>query len=671
MIKRLLIANRGEIACRIVRTARRMGIETIAVFSDADADALHVRMADGAIHIEPSEAADSYLDGAKIIAAARETGADAIHPGFGFLSENAQFAQAVIDAGLVWVGPDPASIAAMGLKDAAKTLMAEAGVPVTPGYMGADQSADRLILAAGEIGYPVLIKAVAGGGGKGMRRVERAEDFAAALESCKREAKAAFGDDRVLIEKYITRPRHIEVQLFGDRHGNVVHLFERDCSVQRRHQKVIEEAPAPGMDTATRDAICAAAVRAAQAVDYVGAGTVEFIADASEGLRADRIWFMEMNTRLQVEHPVTEEITGLDLVEWQLRIAAGETLPKTQENLSFSGWAVEGRLYAEDPAKGFMPSTGRLDIFELPEGVRVETGVGEGDTITPFYDPMIAKLIATGATRAEAVGRLRAACEAVAVYPVRTNAAFLAGVLGHPEFVVGGVDTGFIERHGEGLIRSVEPSVQVLELAGESFLPEGEGPWRRLVGFRINAEPVREVRMRYEGRLVSVALPQEPPSPLEGEGSGMRGAQHFSTNPRAQGRLSAPLIRPLRGHLLPQWEKGSGAQAPRIVRSAPDQTLIAYRGEIFAFTPDRTEASHSATAGDGAITAPIPGKISAIAVREGQPVAKGDALVILEAMKMEYTLAAPFDGVVESLDAAVGAQVSEGAVLARVVEKGP
>ena len=364
MITSLLIANRGEIACRIIRTARKVGVRTVAVYSDADAKALHVREADEAVHIGPSPARESYLVGEKIIAAAKATGAEAIHPGYGFLSENAGFAQAVIDAGLIWVGPDPASINAMGLKDAAKKLMAEAGVPVTPGYLGEDQDPARLKAEADAIGYPVLIKAVAGGGGKGMRRVDAAEDFADALLSCKREAASSFGDDRVLIEKYIMRPRHIEVQVFGDRHGNVVHLFERDCSLQRRHQKVIEEAPAPGMDAATREAVCGAAVRAAQAVNYVGAGTIEFIADASEGLKADRIWFMEMNTRLQVEHPVTEEITGQDLVEWQLRVASGEKLPLTQEELSIDGWAMEARLYAEDPAT-FLPSIGRLELFGI------------------------------------------------------------------------------------------------------------------------------------------------------------------------------------------------------------------------------------------------------------------------------------------------------------------
>src|SRR5437870_2610858 len=376
MITSLLIANRGEIACRVIRTARRLGIRTVAVYSDADAKALHVRMADEAVHIGPSPARESYLRGDVIIEAAKATGAEAIHPGYGFLSENADFAQAVIDAGLIWVGPKSDSIRAMGLKDAAKKLMTEAGVPVTPGYLGEDQDPKRLMKEADTIGYPVLIKAVAGGGGKGMRKVERAEDFDDALESCKREAASSFGNDIVLLEKWIESPRHIEVQVFGDSHGNVVHLFERDCSLQRRHQKVIEEAPAPGMDADTREAVCGAAVRAAQAVDYENAGTIEFIADASEGLRADRIWFMEMNTRLQVEHPVTEEITGQDLVEWQLRVASGEKLPKTQDELSITGHAIEARLYAEDPAKGFLPSVGRLEIFHC-EPDRLETGVGE------------------------------------------------------------------------------------------------------------------------------------------------------------------------------------------------------------------------------------------------------------------------------------------------------
>ena len=488
MIKSVLIANRGEIACRIIRTARQMGIRTVAVYSDADAKALHVRSADEAVHIGASPARESYLVGEKIIAAAKQTGAEAIHPGYGFLSENAEFAQAVIDAGLVWVGPSPASITAMGLKDAAKKLMAAAGVPVTPGYLGENQDPDHLALEAGKIGYPVLIKAVAGGGGKGMRLVEAAADFADALASCQREASSSFGNAHVLIEKYIQRPRHIEVQVFGDTHGNVVHLFERDCSLQRRHQKVIEEAPAPGMDEATRADLCAAAVRAAKAVDYVGAGTIEFIADASEGLRADRIWFMEMNTRLQVEHPVTEEITGVDLVEWQLRVASGEALPKRQEELAINGWAMEARLYAEDPAKGFLPSVGPLELFELADRsyntVRIETGVYEGAEVSPFYDPMIAKVVARGDDRDVARGRLRALMMQTCVWPVRTNAPFLIKALQHPDFAAGDVDTGLIARDAEALASAPVPSRIALNLAASDLLGTYQQP-----AFRLNAAP--------------------------------------------------------------------------------------------------------------------------------------------------------------------------------------
>ena len=464
MFASLLIANRGEIACRVIRTARRLGIRTVAVYSDADADALHVRGADEAVHIGPSPARESYLVAERIITAAKTTGAEAIHPGYGFLSENADFAQAVIDAGLIWVGPKPASIRDMGLKDAAKKLMIEAGVPTTPGYLGDDQSPGRLKAEADAIGYPVLIKAVAGGGGKGMRRVDDGDEFVEALESCKREAGSSFGDDRVLLEKYVLSPRHIEVQVFGDTHGNVVHLFERDCSLQRRHQKVIEEAPAPGMDEATREAICAAAVRAAKAVDYVGAGTIEFIADASEGLRADRIWFMEMNTRLQVEHPVTEEITGQDLVEWQLRVASGEPLPRRQDELRIDGWAVEARLYAEDPLTGFLPSTGTLRHLRLSDEIcRVETGVEQGDVVSPFYDPMIAKLVCSGDNRAEAIERLARACDGVLSWPVRNNAGFLSALLRDDAMRAGQVDTGYIARNLETLTQGADPTTPLLE----------------------------------------------------------------------------------------------------------------------------------------------------------------------------------------------------------------
>ena len=437
------------------------GFRTIAVYSDADAKALHVRMADEAVHIGASAARESYLVGDRIIEAAKATGAEAIHPGYGFLSENAAFAQAVIDAGLIWVGPKPDSILAMGLKDAAKKLMAEAGVPVTPGYLGDNQDPSNLKREADAIGYPVLIKAVAGGGGKGMRRVDEAGQFDDALESAKREAASAFSDDRVLIEKYILSPRHIEVQVFGDSHGNVVHLFERDCSLQRRHQKVIEEAPAPGMDDETREAVCGAAVRAAKAVSYEGAGTIEFIADASEGLRADRIWFMEMNTRLQVEHPVTEEITGQDLVEWQLLVAAGEPLPKQQGELTITGHSIEARLYAEDPLKGFLPSVGKLEHFDLGEEGRIETGVEEGDSISPFYDPMIAKLVASGLDRNQAIDHLAAILDGVEVWPVRTNAGFLFNALSDPDFASGDIDTSFIERKLDTLVPSGEPDVSI------------------------------------------------------------------------------------------------------------------------------------------------------------------------------------------------------------------
>ncbi|HVF94753.1 MAG TPA: biotin carboxylase N-terminal domain-containing protein [Sphingomonas sp.] len=611
MIASLLIANRGEIACRIIRTARELGIRTVAVYSDADAQALHVRHADEAVHIGASPARESYLVGERIIAAALETGAAAIHPGYGFLSENADFAQSVLDAGLIWVGPDPASIRAMGLKDAAKERMIAAGVPVTPGYLGADQSPDRLQREADAIGYPVLIKAVAGGGGKGMRRVDDAADFADALGSCRREAASSFGDDRVLIEKYILSPRHIEVQVFGDRHGNVVHLFERDCSLQRRHQKVIEEAPAPGMDLATREAVCAAAVKAAQAVDYVGAGTIEFIADASDGLRADRIWFMEMNTRLQVEHPVTEEITGQDLVEWQLRVASGEPLPCTQDELSINGWAIEARLYAEDPAKGFLPSIGRLALFDLGEETRVDTGVEQGSEISPFYDPMIAKVIAWGETREEARETLADALDAAVVWPVRSNAGFLVEALDHPAFVGGTLDTGLIAREGDALMPPTQPSEEALVDAASSLAMAGAVP-----GFRVNATARHAGRFLLDGEPVTIDFADA--------------------------------------------ERGEPAEA--------DSVLIAEGGQVWELARWRATGVAGGAAADGAILSPMPGRIISVDVAAGDTVTKGQKLVTLEAMKMEHSLVAPFDGVVEALTAVVGGQVSEGATLVKIAK---
>ncbi len=646
MITSLLIANRGEIACRIIRTARAMGVRTVAVYSDADAKALHVRQADEAVHIGASPARESYLVGENIIAAAKQTGAEAIHPGYGFLSENADFAQAVIDAGLIWVGPAPASIRAMGLKDAAKARMIAAGVPVTPGYLGEDQSPAVLAAEADKVGYPVLIKAVAGGGGKGMRRVEAAADFADALSSCKREAASSFGDDRVLIEKYILSPRHIEVQVFGDTHGNVVHLFERDCSLQRRHQKVIEEAPAPGMSEETRAELCAAAVRAAKAVDYVGAGTIEFIADASEGLRADRIWFMEMNTRLQVEHPVTEEITGVDLVEWQLRVASGEALPKRQDKLSINGWAIEARLYAENPASGFLPSTGRLDHLTLPtpglENValykqpRIETGVVERDTISEFYDPMIAKIVSWGEDRESAILDLSGACGSVECEPVKTNAWFLKRLLDQPEFKAGFFTTAFIGEHVDILTASPVPSNNLMQIAADALAMSPPLASRQegtayslldgLFGFRLNGGRRNTVRVALDGVETDVIVSMSRAELLDAA-----------------------------------WDR------PTMLADDAGRIIAFEGGAWFDIALPRAGGQSTAAAADGAILSPMPGRITAVDVAAGATVTKGQRLVTLEAMKMEHSLTAPFDGTVGELNATEGAQVSEGTLLVKVV----
>jgi 3-methylcrotonyl-CoA carboxylase alpha subunit len=615
MITSLLIANRGEIACRVIRTAQALGIRTVAVYSDADAQALHVRMADEAVHIGPSPARESYLVGEKIIAAAKESGAEAIHPGYGFLSENADFAQAVIYAGLIWVGPKPASIRAMGLKDAAKKLMAEAGVPVTPGYMGEDQSPERLATEADGIGYPVLIKAVAGGGGKGMRKVDAPEGFADALNSCRREAASSFGNDIVLLEKWIESPRHIEVQVFGDSHGNVVHLFERDCSLQRRHQKVIEEAPAPGMDEETRAAVCAAAVRAAQAVDYEGAGTIEFIADGSKGLRADRIWFMEMNTRLQVEHPVTEEITGQDLVEWQLRVASGEPLPKRQVELTIAGHAIEARLYAEDPSTGFLPSTGRLEHFDLGEEGRIETGVEEGDAISPFYDPMIAKLVAHGDDRDEAVDTLAGMLDGVEVWPVRTNAGFLVNCLLDEDFEDAELDTGFIGRKLETLVPDNEPDDALWRAAAVVALAAEEQP--ALAGFRLNAAPASAATLSFGADRRRVVLDD------------------------------------------------AGDYAPASGFADDSQVVLFEGGQAYAFDR-RARGGGAGSVGNGSLLAPMPGKVTSVDVAAGETVEKGQRLLTLEAMKMEHAMLAPFNGVVAEVNVTAGAQVQVEALLVRV-----
>jgi propionyl-CoA carboxylase alpha chain/3-methylcrotonyl-CoA carboxylase alpha subunit len=614
LIGSVLIANRGEIARRIIRTARRLGVRTIAVYSGADAGAPHVAEADEAVLIGPPPARESYLKADAIVEAARSSGAEAIHPGYGFLSENADFAEAVIGAGLIWVGPPPSAIRAMGLKDAAKRLMREAGVPVTPGYLGEDQSPQRLAEEAAAISWPVLIKAVAGGGGKGMRRVDRAEEFLAALEAARREAQSTFGDDRVLLERYVTRPRHIEVQVFGDAHGHVVHLFERDCSLQRRHQKVVEEAPAPGMDAATREALCAAAVRAAQAVAYVGAGTVEFIADASEGLRADRIWFMEMNTRLQVEHPVTEAITGLDLVEWQLRVAGGEPLPLGQDQIVMRGHAIEARLYAEDPARGFLPSTGPLTHFVLPSGVRADSGVEAGGEITPYYDPMIAKLIAHASKREAAAAALTRACRAVEVWPVTVNAGFLGRLLAEPDFRAARLDTGFIDERLATLAPAPAPSDAAIAAAAALLASPPDGaPWSSLNGFRLNAP--------------------EAPALLQ-----WKETDFFAT---PGGAVSTGL-------------------------KLDDAAVVFEGGESYVFTRPRAAGADDVMAGNGQILAPMPGRIASLAVKAGDTVQRGQTLVTLEAMKMEHGLVAHFDAKVAEVRCAVGDQVSEGALLVRL-----
>jgi len=614
VLESLLIANRGEIARRIIRTARRVGLRTIAVYSDADAQALFVRDADQAVRIGPPAPRESYLDAGRILAAARESGANAIHPGYGFLSENADFAEAVEKAGLIWVGAPPSAIRAMGLKDRAKEIMQKAGVPVTPGYLGADQSPKHLAAEAAKIGYPVLIKAVAGGGGKGMRRVDQADTFDAALESCKREASSAFGDDKVLLEKYVETPRHIEVQIFADSHGHVVHLFERDCSMQRRHQKVIEEAPAPGMGEATRAALTTAALKAAKAVNYVGAGTVEFIADGSQGLGADRIWFMEMNTRLQVEHPVTEMITGEDLVEWQLRVAAGEPLPKKQSDLAIHGWAMEARLYAENPATGFLPSIGRLDYLNFPKGIRIDTGVEEGDEITPDYDPLLAKLIVQAPSRREAVSKLADACRAVEVWPVKTNAGFLARAASHPEFVRGGIDTGFIMRNTGSLIPPSEPPSVVIAAGAAALLPQGRAdPWTALIGFRPAGAPHTSVMVEI-------------------------GEQIYISQP-------AP-----------------GGEARRV----KETRLLFLDGDVWTFSSPRPRGGGEAEASDGMVLAPMPGAVVLVDATKGKKVKRGERLLVLQAMKMEYTLGAPFEGTVTDLTVEAGSQVKEGALLVRI-----
>lgn len=614
-IKKILIANRGEIACRVMKTARSMGIKTVAVYSDADSNALHTRTADEAIHIGASPAAESYLVIDKIIDACKKSGADAVHPGYGFLSENPGFARRLKKKGITFIGPAPESMEAMGLKDAAKKLMVDAGVPVTPGYHGEDQNPDVLQKEADGIGYPVLIKAVAGGGGKGMRKVEASGDFIAALESCQREATSSFGDDRVLIEKYITSPRHIEVQVFGDTHGNVVHMFERDCSLQRRHQKVIEEAPAPGMTEDVRAAMTQAAVQAAKAVNYVGAGTVEFIVDGSGALRPDGFWFMEMNTRLQVEHPVSEMITGLDFVELQIRIAEGGKLPE-QDSIVMNGHSLEARLYAEDAANDFLPSVGPLKILTLPGIHRVDTGVEQGGEVSLYYDPMISKLITHAPDRQGALDALWNMCSSVQVFPVKGNAGFLRRCLEVEDFKHGNVSTNFIADNLEELCPKDVPTQDLRAIARGYLDFQPPGLFARRDGWRLN-QPKRDVFYRH-----------------------------------VNDQLLA----------LPLDFQGFGRDYKMIYTHDVPCGCVVFAGGTAYHVEDAPGSALQALAGSD-LVAPMPGKIIAVNAKAGDTVSAGDPLIIMEAMKMEMTLEAPRDGVVAAVNVAADDLVSDGDVL--------
>ncbi|WP_300016715.1 acetyl/propionyl/methylcrotonyl-CoA carboxylase subunit alpha [uncultured Roseobacter sp.] len=640
MFDTILIANRGEIACRVMETAQAMGVGCVAVYSDADAGAKHVAMADRAVHIGNSPPAESYLRGEVIIQAALDSGAQAIHPGYGFLSENPDFVEAVEAAGLVFIGPSASAIRAMGLKDAAKALMVEAGVPVVPGYHGSDQDDALLAQEAEKIGYPVLIKAVAGGGGKGMRLVEKESEFAAALTSARSEAQTAFGNPDVLVEKFVTQPRHIEVQVFGDG-TQAVHLFERDCSLQRRHQKVIEEAPAPGMTEEMRSAMGNAAVRAAEAIGYSGAGTVEFIVDGSGGLRPDGFFFMEMNTRLQVEHPVTEAITGVDLVEWQLRVAAGEGLPTAQDQLSINGHAFEARLYAEDVPAGFLPATGTLSHLLFPEMVRANSGVRAGDTISPFYDPMIAKVIVHGPNRAVALARLRQGLAGCEVAGTVTNLAFLGALAAHKGFGQGDVDTGLIARDIDALMEIPQAQPWHLALAGMAALDLTDPDPG--TGFTLWAPLRRSVQLlwRDETHALSVEV--------------------LSAD---QQRWDVAGTQVLAERRNGQWVF-DGHVAPQVAAAGHDITVFDHYGLFFTYIDPLDQAGGAA--GDGnLIEAPMPGLVKTIDAAIGQAVSAGDRLAVLEAMKMEHALLAARDGVVAEVLASAGDQVEAGAALIRL-----
>jgi 3-methylcrotonyl-CoA carboxylase alpha subunit len=656
-MKKILIANRGEIARRIIRTAHAMGIDTVAVYSDADAHALHVREATQAVHIGPAPAAQSYLDIAKLLDAAARSGADAVHPGYGFLSENADFADAVRGAGLVFVGPPAEAMRAMGLKDGAKTVMKKAGVPTTPGYQGDDQSLVRLERAAAQIGFPLLIKAVAGGGGKGMRAVHTKAEFAEALLAAQREAGRAFGNDGVLLERLIARPRHVEVQVFADAAGNVVHLFERDCSLQRRHQKVIEEAPAPGLSDRLRHTLGVAACAAATAIAYEGAGTVEFILDLDAVDKAGdpAFYFMEMNTRLQVEHPVTEAITGFDLVEWQLRVARGEMLPANQTNIVATGHAVEARLYAEDPDNGFLPSTGTLSRVRFPStsrfgagSPRIDSGVETGSEISVFYDPMIAKVIVYGATRASAIDGLVAALDGCVIDGVRTNRAFLTRLVDHPAFRSGEIDTGFIGRHEVDLARPVgvsDDALIVAALATAPMMPPAPTLFERLGNWRLNLPAPRYLDLfRPDGGQIALTIDGDR---IEGLGEPVTATGRFVNDISFEADIGGRLV-----HAVVIRDEGSIE-----VRIAGVAARLALRApRIAAVEPG----------GDGRVVAPMPGRVLALDVAVGQGVAAGDRLLVLEAMKMEHRLVAKLAGTVRAVHVAEGDQVGDGIVLVEI-----
>ena len=669
MFTKILIANRGEIACRVAASARRLGVKTVAVYSDADASAKHVAACDESVHIGGSAPKDSYLQWERIIAAAQATGAQAIHPGYGFLSENQAFADACVKVGLVFIGPPSSAIEAMGLKAESKRLMEKAGVPLVPGYHGADQDPALLQREADGIGYPALIKASAGGGGKGMRVVEKSEDFAAALASCQREARNSFGSDAVLIEKYVQRPRHIEIQVFGDTQGNCVYLFERDCSVQRRHQKVLEEAPAPGMTPELRARMGAAAVAAAQAVNYVGAGTVEFIVEQPEGYahpEAMRFYFMEMNTRLQVEHPVTEAITGLDLVEWQLRVASGEPLPLRQDELRIQGHAIEARICAETPDNNFLPATGTLTVYRKPACtafergvVRVDDGVREGDTISPFYDSMVAKLIVHGATREEALARMDAALAETRIVGLSTNVQFLRHVVGSRAFAQAELDTALIPREAAVLFHQdkVGQPLAVAAAVAQTLLAERANetvdPFSRRDGWRPHGITVRRFDFEYQGESLLAHLSYLNDGALQLVVGAVSGLLTFDALPTETGTRMDLRFNGQR-QTVQTWQVDENVH----VFCALGATQIV---EI-----DALAHAGEAAAEGGRLTAPMPGKVVSFSVKAGDVVKKGQALAVMEAMKMEHTIAAPVDGTVAELLYAPGDQVNEGAELLKL-----